>query len=248
MSVLPNAFTAAGNGPVYRGNKGKSFTYEVTGTFVADWEFVKLTPDRSAVLEVVASGDSTQSAVTVTPLEDANYRFRVADYTSGTVTAIITDLVDDIETFVNNEGAEVLTITEEGIETPKADITALEINGTEVTATAQEIINASDVSARVQELTVTGAVTAGVQSVELNHATTAIAATIADATNHQGLLIVKNTSASGTEAHTLTLTSGTLDGTNSVATLDAPGEALAVYIDSAGNGVIIENIGSVALS
>ena len=70
------------------------------------------------------------------------------------------------------------------------------------TATAAEVNNAADVSARVQELTVTGAVTAGVQSVELNHASTIIAATIADAANHQGLFIVKDTSATGTVRNT----------------------------------------------
>lgn len=117
-----------------------------------------------------------------------------------------------------------------------------------VTATAAEINNAADVSARTQELTATGAVTAGVQSVELNHASTIIAATIADASNHQGLFIVKDTSASGTAAHTLTLTSGTFNGTNNVATLNAPDEALVVYFDSAGNGTIVENVGAVALS
>lgn len=120
--------------------------------------------------------------------------------------------------------------------------------GTEITATAAEVNNAADVSVRVQELTATGAVTAGVQSLELNHATVAVEATIADSTNHQGLFIVKDTSASGTAAHTLTLTSGTFNGTNNKATLDAPNEALVVYIDSAGNGTVVENVGAVALS
>lgn len=99
-----------------------------------------------------------------------------------------------------------------------------------------------------QELTVSGAVTAGTESVELNHASTIIAATIATAVNHKGLFIVKNTSASGTAAHTLSLTVGTFDGTNDTATLNAPNEALVVYFDSAGNGTIVENIGSVGLS
>ena len=125
---------------------------------------------------------------------------------------------------------------------------ALKLAGSQITATAPEINNACDVSARVQELTASGAVIAGVQSVELNHATSAIAATIADASDHQGLFIVKDTSASGTAAHTLTLTSGTFDGTNNKATLNAPKEALVVYFDSAGNGTIVENVGSVALA
>jgi hypothetical protein len=102
--------------------------------------------------------------------------------------------------------------------------------------------------ALVQELTETGAVTPGVSSVELNHATVAVAATAADSLDHQGLLVIKNTSASGTAAHTFTFTSGTLDGTNSTATLNAPNEALVVWIDSAGNGTIVENVGTVALS
>ena len=99
-----------------------------------------------------------------------------------------------------------------------------------------------------QELTVSGSVTKGVESIELNHATVVVAATIADAVNHAGLFVVKNTSASGTAAHTCTLTSGTWDGTNTVATLNASGEALAVYFDSNGDGIILENIGSVGLT
>lgn len=116
-----------------------------------------------------------------------------------------------------------------------------------ITATPSEI-NSADVSARTQELTATGAVTAGVQSVELNHASVVIAATIADAAAHQGIFHVKDTSATGTAAHTLTLTSGTFNGTNNVATFNALNEALVVYFDSAGNGTVLENVGSVALS
>lgn len=103
-------------------------------------------------------------------------------------------------------------------------------------------------SKAIQELTATGAVTAGVEFVELNHATVAIAATIANAANHAGFFVVKNTSASGTAAHTLTLTAGTFDGTNDIATLNAPNEQLLVFFDSAGAGRIVVNTGSVALS
>ena len=96
------------------------------------------------------------------------------------------------------------------------------------------------------ELTASGACPSGTQAVELNHATVVVAATI---TPVQGVLFVKDTSASGTAAHTLTLAAGyTFDGTNNTATLNAPNEALCVYIDSAGNGTILENVGTVALS
>ena len=118
----------------------------------------------------------------------------------------------------------------------------------QVNATPAEINNAADVSARMQELTISGAVTAGIQSVELNHASVVIAATIADAVNHQGLFVVKDTSATGTAAHTLTLTAGTFNGTNNVATFNARDECLVVYFDSTGRGTVIVNVGSVALS
>ena len=131
---------------------------------------------------------------------------------------------------------------------PNLKTQALFIDGTEVNATAAEINNAADVSARVHELTVSGAVTAGVQCVELNHATVIVAAVIADFSLHQGLFVVKDTSATGTAAHTLTLTAGTFDGTNNVLTLNALNECVAIYVDSAGNGTILENIDGVAIS
>lgn len=124
----------------------------------------------------------------------------------------------------------------------------LKLGGTLVTASAAEINNACDLSANYHRLTATLAVTPGVQSVELNHASVVIAATIADFSDHRGLFVVKNVSASGTAAHTLTLTSGTFDGTNNVATLNAPNECLVVWVDSDGNGTIVENVGAVALS
>lgn len=124
----------------------------------------------------------------------------------------------------------------------------LTLDGTDVTASAAEINRAADVSARVQELTASGAVTAGVQSIELNHASTPIAATIANLANHPGLLVIKDTSATGTAGHTVTLTAGTFDGTNTVATLNARDEMLVVYVDSAGRGQVVANVGSVGLS
>lgn len=126
---------------------------------------------------------------------------------------------------------------------------AAELNTVDgLTATAAELNNAADVSARVQTLTASGAITAGMQSVQLNHASVVIAATIASAVNHPGLFMVKDISATGTAAHTLTLTAGTWNGTNNVATLNALNECLVVYFDSAGNGTIIENVGAVGLS
>ncbi len=118
------------------------------------------------------------------------------------------------------------------------------LNG--LTATAAEINKAADVSSYVLELTASGAVPATVRVLELNHISDVIAATWTVVPNT--LFIVKDTSASGTAAHTLTLTGGTFNGTNTVATLNARDELLMVYFDSAGRGSVILNLGAVGLS
>lgn len=100
-----------------------------------------------------------------------------------------------------------------------------------------------------QALTASGAITAKKHGlVTLAHATVVIAATLAAPVAGDDVIIV-NTSASGTVAHTVTLGAGvTFDGTNNTATLDAPEEALHIVAVSATRWKIMENIGSVGLS
>lgn len=98
----------------------------------------------------------------------------------------------------------------------------------------------------VQSMTVSGAVSSETNVIELNHATVVIAATYTVVPNK--VLIIKDTSASGTAAHTVTLTGGTYNGTNTVATLNARDELLMVHFDSAGRGQVLANVGAVVLS
>lgn len=113
-------------------------------------------------------------------------------------------------------------------------------------ATQDELNRAADVSSYVLELTATAAIPSTVRVVELNHASVVIAATYTVVPNT--LMIVKDTSATGTAAHTVTLTGGTWNGTNTIATLNARDEMLVVWFDSAGRGQVIANVGAVALS
>jgi len=106
----------------------------------------------------------------------------------------------------------------------------------------------SDLGRRSQELTASGAFTINSGMLLLNHATVVIAATL-DAPAVGDEFFIINNSASGTAAHTVTVPGGvTWDGTNTIATLNAPGEALHVVAISAARWFILENIGSVALS
>lgn len=105
----------------------------------------------------------------------------------------------------------------------------------------------SDLGRRVQELTSSGAITINSGLVLLNHASVAVEATL-DAPAAGDEFFIINNSASGTAAHTVTLSGATWNGTNAVATLDAPGEALHVVAISATRFFILENIGTVGLS
>lgn len=119
------------------------------------------------------------------------------------------------------------------------------------TAAASEVNMSADVSVYQASYTATSpaAIPATVRMIELNHASTAIEKTIATMVPYAGqIVIVKDTSATGTAAHKVTITTGTWDGTNKVVTLNALNECIAVAVDSAGNGTILVNVGEVAIS
>ena len=116
--------------------------------------------------------------------------------------------------------------------------------------TEAEIAKACDASAIAPvAYTATAAIGDTVRCIKLNHASVVIAITGPSGVRLAGqTLFITNVSASGTAAHTVTLSAGTFDGTNNIATLNAPGETLHVWFDSSGAGTIIANVGSVALS
>lgn len=106
----------------------------------------------------------------------------------------------------------------------------------------------SNLGRQTQALTASGAISIKSGLVTLAHATVVIAATLAAPVAGDELFII-DSSASGTAAHTVTLTDATFHGgASTVATLNAPGEALHMIAISSSVWFILENIGSVALS
>ncbi len=112
-----------------------------------------------------------------------------------------------------------------------------------------DLVEIDYIGSSFQELTVTGAIRPSRKGVVgLNHASNIIAATLAAPVPGDEYFII-DTSATGTAAHTVTLPSGvTWDGTNRIATLNALGECLHVVAITPTRFLILENIGSVALS
>ncbi len=99
---------------------------------------------------------------------------------------------------------------------------------------------------KIQDMLASGAINEYAELVRLNSTTPLIAATIA--APRPGRFLVITQIDGGIAGHTVTLTAGTFDGTNDVATFDAAGETLVLYGVSETRFMIVENIGTVAFS
>lgn len=132
----------------------------------------------------------------------------------------------------------------------KVTATAAELNLSDgQTATATEVNYVADPDYAKQTLGASGAITAGVRNFVFDATavpTATIAATIATSVAHAGLFTAKQ-ECTDTVGHTITIATGTFDGTNNTATFNAPGEAIIVAFDSAGAGTIVANIGATAV-
>jgi len=137
---------------------------------------------------------------------------------------------------------------------PNSEITnakAQQLAAVSATAsTAAEIDKASDASVIAPvAITATAAISSTARCIKIAHNSTPALITGPSGVALAGqTMFITNVSASGTAAHAVTLSAGTFDGTNNKAILNAPAETLHVWFDSAGAGVVIANVGSVALS
>ena len=158
----------------------------------------------------------------------------------------------DASGFSASFGASTITITNlSGTTWPAGATIIVSFGDTPYNGSYNVTVGGADGQARgmqrtTVELTATAAIPATADAVELNHASVVIAATYAVVPNK--IMTFKDTSATGTAAHTVTLTGGTFNGTNTVATFNLRDEFLCVAFDSAGRGQVIANVGSVALS
>lgn len=126
--------------------------------------------------------------------------------------------------------AQYTPVTREAAGTISGDVTItgdLEAKGLKVTQATYTTAGAIDVTKGFAYINGTGG----------------LAMTIAAPVAGQLLVITSNA-----QTNTVTMTAGTFDGTNEIATFDAAGETLVLFGISATRWVIVENIGSVGLS
>jgi hypothetical protein len=96
-----------------------------------------------------------------------------------------------------------------------------------------------------ETFTTSSNVAASTNYVEIN--ANSIGLTISDSLDHLGSLFIV-TKTFGASVSTITLTSGTWDGTNNIAVLRLSGDKIVVHFDLDGDGSILSNIGAVTFS
>tara|TARA_R100000808_G_C2153279_1_gene163365 strand:- start:5970 stop:6359 length:390 start_codon:yes stop_codon:yes gene_type:complete len=114
-----------------------------------------------------------------------------------------------------------------------------------------ELAKVADRSSYIGSISATGTIdSTKVRCIEIVGAGSgAIAVTGVKGSDWKGQFVtVIDMSTSGTDAHTVTITNGTWDGTNNTITLNAAKEFICFYFNNSGVGTIIENVGSVGLS
>lgn len=96
MATITTAYTATGNSAGLFVRDKQSYTYVVTGTFVATW-IIESTYDQENY-ELVATGTGTQTSVTVIVNRNDSrnlfIRTRCSAFTSGTMTVVQADVAD----------------------------------------------------------------------------------------------------------------------------------------------------------
>lgn len=127
MSTTSKSFTAIGSSDVFYLRQGESALFTVSGTFSASWALEKVLGNGVAVEKTLLTGTGTTSA-TVKADQDMILRVSCTAFTSGTMDTSIADVATDtVKEFLNRDGVQVLEVTDQGIETPNAIITNLDI-------------------------------------------------------------------------------------------------------------------------
>ena len=123
MATVSSTFGAAGVSSSLRtGKKGENITVALSGTYAAAVQLERATsPDELSWEKVLPvdqwkTDDATVSEVYLTQRDNEVLRLRATSYTSGTVTYSISDGARVIQIFVDDNGVELFSLTEDGIQ------------------------------------------------------------------------------------------------------------------------------------
>lgn len=118
MTTISKSFTAKGTSNPLPMQAGQSFSYDISGTFVATI-FLERSETGGQSWEAPNKTITGAASGTVTVDRSAWYRLRCTAYTSGTAVTELDEGVDTVSQVVSQSGTQVFATTDEGITTPK---------------------------------------------------------------------------------------------------------------------------------
>ena len=162
-------------------------------------------------------------------------------YPSGNVLAAVS------ETETTPTSADLLS-TFNGDQEKYISIANLFANPPETGGTTPGIVNASELVIPATNYTASGVIASNISYASITSATPATALAMVIAAPAAGRFLIISQLDAGTVGNTVTLTTGQFSAAKTVATFNAKDETLVLFGISATRFVIIENIGSVAIS
>lgn len=184
MASYTAEFTGAGTGAEFSIKKGNSFTYDISGTFDLYWT---LQISTGGSWQNVATSGATASA-TIKAETDARYRVvaHTPGETPGTMTALITELVESSKTLLVTSAAGQAKVgaTAGWVVAAAADIALVTCPASQTASTLVVPVNGLKVGQKISGFYVTGQVESAGGAVTLDVALrkhTAAAADVSDA-------------------------------------------------------------------
>lgn len=174
----------------------------------------------------------------------SNYTDKIGQL-ANRVDPLLVEILNDLATgnadrdqTIKNLTATLATIT---------TLTATTVNAGNLAGAFDGGATLAQISLPYQEITTTGTAILGTTSSVLLNKSDGVLASTLTAPSTGRLLLISQYDA-GTSGHTVTLGSGTFDGTNNIATFNAAGETLLLYGLTAARFLVLINNGSVAFS
>lgn len=121
MATVSSSFTSTSTGSKFYIRNKKQFTYSITGTFVATL-FLERSHDNGISWDKIAQFTSTgtdQLEAVFPGGADGAYRFRCNAFTSGTATAVLADVEEQISAVYNSSGELLYELKEGGVSVQK---------------------------------------------------------------------------------------------------------------------------------
>lgn len=239
------SFTSAGDKTgTFCLRAGESITSTIAGTFTGKVELQCTEFGETGPWEVKQEFTEASSATLENMGRPRWYRlYCVAVGAEETITVTYTtSIINEVaHTFADLQGQTRLVVDGTGI-----GVTGAVTGNLTGNVTGDTSGSASQVTGGLQAVTASGAIASTTNVATLSKTGGGIAATIAAPAAGRRLVITQT--GAETEGHTVTLTAGTFDGTNTIATFNAAGETLDLIGLSATRFLILNNIGAVGLS